>query len=72
METIKVQNEPGLVRDKESNAILSTDMKSLQAYKAQKNRMKKVDELAESVETLNEKMLNIETLLKQLVERDNK
>jgi len=72
MNTVKVKDEPGLVRDKESNAILSTDMKSLQAYKAQKNRMKKVDELAESVKNLNDRMLNIETLLKQLVERDNK
>jgi hypothetical protein len=63
---------PGLVRDTETNAVLSTDLKGLQAYKAQKKRMQKVDELTENVELLNKKMINIEELLIKLLERDNK
>lgn len=72
MNTVKVKDEPGLVRDTETNAVLSTDLKGLQAYKAQKRRMQKVDELSDNVEELNKKMLNIEKLLTKLVERDNK
>ena len=72
MNTVKVKDEPGLVRDTETNAVLSTDLKGLQAYKAQKKRMQKVDELTENVELLNKKMINIEELLIKLLERDNK
>ena len=72
MNTVKVKDEPGLVRDIETNAVLSTDLKGLQAYKAQKKRMQKVDELTENVELLNKKMINIEELLIKLLERDNK
>ena len=72
MNTVKVKDEPGLVRDTETNAVLSTDLKGLQATKAQKRRMQKVDELSDNMEELNKKMINIEELLTKLVERDNK
>lgn len=72
MDKVKVKNETGLVRDLKSNAILSTDNKGLQAYKARKRQAQKTTEIYEDVADLKNKMINIEKLLVQILERDNK
>ena len=72
MNILKVKDEHGLVRDKETNAILNRDNNALKAYKARKRKMQETDMLVKDVSELKDRMLNIETLLTKLVERENK
>ena len=46
---VKVVDNPHLVRDTETNAVLNKDMDGLQAYKLRKKQSSKVIELAEKL-----------------------
>lgn len=60
MELIKVKDEENLVRDKNTNAILNTDEQGLKAYKKQKEKMRKIDDIERDV-------AEIKNLLKELL-----
>jgi hypothetical protein len=72
MSLVKVKNEPGLVRDTNSGAILNNDQGALNAYKAQKRRVQMTNNMAKDVEDLKERMLNIEDLLLKVLENTKK
>ena len=59
--------EPNLVRDTASNAILNTDVESLEAYKKLRNRAIRSDTLVEDVDNLKRDLTEIKSLLAQLV-----
>lgn len=67
MKVVKIKDNDDLVRDTKSNAVLNTDMSSLEKYRA---RREKERQMNSDVEELKEKMTNIENLLNQLVNRE--
>ena len=67
MKTVKIKDNEDLVRDTTSNAVLNTDMTSLEKYRARRN---KELQMAADVDELKEKMSTIESLLNQLVNRE--
>ena len=71
MQTIKVENEPDLVRDTKSNAVLNTDNRALQAYKKQKKLLNSVGNTSERMDNMEQRLINIENILLELV-RNNK
>lgn len=71
MQTIKVENEPDLVRDTKSNAVLNTDNRALQAYKKQKKLLNSVGDTSERMDNMEQRLINIENILLELV-RNNK
>jgi hypothetical protein len=68
---LKVKDNPGLVRDTESNAILNINNNELQAYKKRKRKFDKIDEMEDKIEFINYKLSKIEFLLEQMVENKN-
>jgi hypothetical protein len=62
-----ISDEPNLVRDMKSNAILNTDMNSLQKYKMKREKDR---ETVRDIEKLKADVLEIKHLLQQLVNRD--
>jgi hypothetical protein len=68
---IKVENEPDLVRDTKSNAVLNTDNRALQAYKKQKKLLNSVGDTSERMDNMEQRLINIENILLELV-RNNK
>lgn len=71
MSLVKVKDEPGLVRDTRSNAILSNDQGALKAYKARKQKERDLEDLRNKVDLMEGKLINIESLLVKLVEKEN-
>lgn len=61
---VKVKDNPDLVRDMSSNAILNTNSEALQAYKLRKKNAQKVDILEERIKSIEDKLtLILEKLL---------
>ena len=68
---VKVEEHPDLVRDTNTNAILSTDKDSLSAYKKRKKHFNKVNNMDDRIKYMDERLINIENLLSSLAERLN-
>lgn len=67
---LKVENEPGLVRDTASNAILATNIAQKKAFlEAQKREINisRIGELNDRVENLENNINDIKTMLQQLI-----
>jgi len=65
----KVKDNPDLVRDSSSNAILNTNQTALEAYKTRKKQMNKIQETADRMNKFDERLTNIENLLIALTEK---
>ena len=59
---LKVKNEPSLVRDSMSKAIINTNEKELSAYKLRRDKDRRVDRLENDVQ-------EIKQMLRQLLEQ---
>jgi hypothetical protein len=66
---LKVVDNPNLVRDSKTNAVLSTDNTGLEAYKTRKKQFNKINMIEETVKTFDERLSSIERLLSSLNEK---
>lgn len=66
---VKVKDNPGLVRDLASNAILNVNQEALLAYKRRKNQAGKVDLLEERINMIDKRFSNIEEKLTLILEK---
>jgi hypothetical protein len=71
MKLVKADNAPGFSRDPTNQAVLSTDISALQAYKAKKRRERQVDDALHDINTLKQEMSEIKGLILQLLEKKN-
>lgn len=67
MEYMKVKDNPNLVRQKSSNAILNVNDKDLNKYKEERNQALQGKKLAEEQESLRRDVDEIKSLLKELL-----
>jgi hypothetical protein len=56
MDFLRVKDHPGLVRDKNSNAILNTDQLALNKYKEERERLLKIKNAVDDTETLKKEV----------------
>lgn len=63
---LKVQDHENLVKDTVTKAVLNTDLTSLQAYRAQRNKQRQRDG---EIERLKEDVSEIKSILQLLVEK---
>lgn len=70
---LKVIDAPGLLRDPHSKALINTDVSALNEHRKKKRIMSSIlnnsKELESRVDELSSKMNNIESMLKQLLEK---
>lgn len=59
----KVDNHPGLVRSADNKAILNTDITSLQAYRARRQRERKQDEIIQQWDNVVQDVADIKHML---------
>lgn len=67
---LKVENEPGLVRDTKSNAILATNLEEKRAFYARQKRelnIARIDEMTSRIENLESNMQDIKSMLQTLI-----
>lgn len=63
---LKVKDHENLVKDTETKAVLNTDLTSLEAYRAHRNKQRQKDN---EIETLKEDVKEIKDILQLLVEK---
>ena len=64
MKTLKIKDNEELVRDVNTQAVLNSNMSSLEKYKARRNKER---EMNDDVQTLKNDMKEIKELLQQLI-----
>jgi hypothetical protein len=67
MKLLKVENEPGMARDPSNQAILSTDLSALQAYKIKRQKTAQIDAALDDINKLKEDMAEIKSLITKLI-----
>jgi hypothetical protein len=68
---LKVEGRDDLVRDVDSKAILSTDLKKLQEHREKKEFFKGLLAHKDDINTLKNEIQEIKDLLQQIVKREN-
>ena len=63
----KIENEPGLIKDTSSKAILYTDNSALSAYKTKRKKAAEMEAKLEKINTLEQDVAEIKDLLRQLI-----
>ena len=59
-------------RDPHSKAILASDVRGLAAYKANKEKMRKIESYGEDINSLREEMQSIKDLLMQILDNQGR
>jgi len=63
-ELVKIENEPGFVKDKKTQAVISTDNSGLEAYRA---RRKREQDRLDEINNLKQDVAEIKDLLRQIL-----
>jgi cell shape-determining protein MreC len=63
MNYLPIENEPGFVKDRISNAILNTDLVALNEYKQKKKQLKTIQDLKNEINMLKEELVKIKNHL---------
>jgi len=63
----KVENEETLRRDSNNNAILETDMNSLELYRRRREQAKQKDK---EIQEMREEIANLKDLVQQLINKE--
>ena len=66
MAVIKVKDNPGLVKDKETTAILSVDNDGLKAYKLQRERIRQNNGMLDDINNIKQELIELRGILKQI------
>lgn len=64
---LKVVNEPDLIRENDSKAILNTNAKELNKYKQEREERLKMKKLLEESEVMKSDIAEIKSLLRELL-----
>lgn len=66
-ELVKIENEPGYLKDKTSQAIISTDSAGLEAYRAKRKRDMENQMKLDEINNIKQEVAEIKDLLRQLL-----
>ena len=66
MSVIKVKNNPGLVKDNKTKAILSVDNDGLKAYKQQRERIRQNNGMLDDINNIKQELIELRGILKQI------
>jgi hypothetical protein len=69
MRLIKADNAPGIARDPTNQALLSTDLSALEAYKAKRRRDSEINAALSDINMLKDEISTIKGLLLQLIDK---
>ena len=64
----KVEDNPDLVRDTNTNALLNTSLSSLENYKKRKRRQKEIDRALEEINSMKVEIAELKEMLRQILQ----
>ena len=62
-----IKEDNNLVRDENTNAVLNTNINGLEAYKLQRDKQRKVDNVVSDVENLKNDLKDIKNMLEKIL-----
>lgn len=68
---LQVKDNPGLVRDSRSKAIVNVDVSAFSEYQNKKTMQNKMINMSEEINDLKQSMTEIKTMLSQILQRTN-
>ena len=69
MKLAKVKDNPGLVRDMDSKAVLHTDGAALLAYKRKREKQKELDDSIADINTMKNEINDIKVLMQRILDK---
>ena len=64
-----IKDNTNLIRDEDNNAILNTNINGLEAYKKQRDKQRKVDNMVDDVDKLKNDLKDIKNLLEKILNK---
>lgn len=64
-----IKDDTNLIRDEDNNAILNTNINGLEAYKKQRDKQRKVDNMVDDVDKLKNDLKDIKNLLEKILNK---
>lgn len=68
---VPIEEDVNLKRDEFSGAVLNTDVRALEGYRAQRQRFKEMDKLKCDVRELKDDIGELKMLLKKVLDKDD-
>jgi hypothetical protein len=69
MKYAKVKENPELIRDMESKAVLNTNVSALQAYKKKREKQQEVNAAVDDINNMKNEINEIKTLMQRILEK---
>ena len=69
MAVTKVKNNPDLVKDNNTTAILSVDNDGLKAYKLQRERLRQNNGMLDDINNIKQELIELRGILKQISQK---
>jgi hypothetical protein len=69
MQVAKVKDAPGLVRDITNQAVLSTDIDGLEAYRRKRNKQQELDAALSDINNMKSDIDQIKSLMQRLLDK---
>ena len=69
MAVTKVKNNPDLVKDNNTTAILSVDNDGLKAYKLQRERIRQNNGMLDDINNIKQELIELRGILKQISQK---
>lgn len=64
---VKIENEPGFLKDKTSQAVISTDNSALEAYRAKRKRDIEMQTKFDEINNIKQDVAEIKDMLRQIL-----
>jgi hypothetical protein len=69
MTIAKIKDNPGLVRDMKTQAVLSTDNTALQAYKVRREKQKEITAAVDDINNMKQDINDLKTLMQRILDK---
>jgi hypothetical protein len=69
MKYAKVKENPELIRDMDSKAVLNTNSTALQAYKKKREKQQEIQSAVEDINTMKQDINELKTLMQRILEK---
>jgi cell fate (sporulation/competence/biofilm development) regulator YmcA (YheA/YmcA/DUF963 family) len=69
MKYAKVKENPELIRDMDSKAVLNTNLNALQAYKKKREKQQEIQSAVEDINNLRQEVNDIKTLMQRILDK---
>ena len=69
MKYAKVKENPELIRDMDSKAVLNTNLTALQAYKKKREKQQEIQSAVDDINNLRQEVNELKTLMQRILDK---